>query len=124
MTIVNNKNRKEIYWANRIGCPIEKVAAYKKIVFEQFDTGIAKDKETGKYFFVMYRYEYTPSGFKRPLLMYSGKKQFDSLRDARRDANKNIISKPNFCLTDFWAKQYGVPAKALQMLLIDQNQRD
>lgn len=123
-TFNNNKgNRRKIYWANRIGCPIEKVAEYEKIVFKEFDAGIARDKETGKYFFEMYRYEYLPSGWKRPLLMVRGNKKFDSLREARRDANKNIISKPEFRLTDFWAKVYDIHPKAIQMLIIDQKQR-
>ena len=119
ITVNNNRgNWRDVDWASYLGCPVEKVPEYRKIVFEEFETGIAQNTQTGKYFFEMYRYEITPSGFKRPLLMYSGNKEFVSEAEAIKDANENIISNPNFHLNDFWAKQMGIPAKAIQMLLI------
>ena len=107
-------------WAAYLGCSVAEVAQYRNILNGLFSTGVAFNKTTGMYCFVMYKYEETPSGSKRPLLLYSGKKGFSSAEDAARNANNNIISKPTFVLTDFWANQYGVPAPSLQMLLINQ----
>ncbi len=102
-------------WAKYMNCSITEVKEYKKFLFNTFETGIAKSRETGKYRFEMYKYHISPSEFKMPLLMFSGKKEFISVDDAIKDAN-NIIS--GFELSDYWAKMYEMPKQAVQMLLI------
>lgn len=105
-------------WANYLNCPVQKIPEYKKILDANFLTAIERDRETGKYSFVMYQYAIAPSGFKRlQLILSDDKHKFNNLTDAVRDAN-NVIS--TFEFTDFKAKMFDMPKKALQMLLIRQ----
>ncbi len=103
-------------WASYLGCPVAKIPEYKKMLSSLYLTSVAQNQETGKYRFEIHGYDIAPSGQKRIRLLYSGKKEFDTGVAALKDANSNII--PKMQLTEFWTKQLGIPAKAIQMLLI------
>ena len=118
--VINRENWRDVDWAKYLNCPVDKIAEYRKILSQEYDTGIAKVFATGKYRFEFYRYETLPDGIKRPLLQYSSKEEFNNFEEARKYANEKIISADYFYLKDFWAKILGVPAKAIQMLLIKQ----
>lgn len=120
MSQENRLNWNDKDWAAYLGCSVFDVARYRWTLAELFLMAIARSENTGKYHFEMYKYETTPLGFKRTLLQYSGKKEFDSLKEAVKDANESIISNPTFVLDDLLAKQYKLPAKAIQMMLIKQ----
>ena len=120
MTDIKQKSRTEWNdkdWATYLGCPVAKVADYRNILDRNYVMSIQRDSRTQQYYFAMYRYDITPSGTKRLQLKYSSKKQFTTTQDALTDAN-NIIS--TIELTDFWAKTFKVPNRAIQMLLIRQ----
>ena len=102
-------------WARQLNCPVQNVPEYRKIMEENFLTSIESNKVSGEYSFVVYRYDTAPSGAQRLQLWLTGDKSFQEIEDALRDAN-NIIA--TLELTDFWAKVYGVPKQALQMLVI------
>ena len=104
-------------WAKQLNCPVSKVPEYRKIMEDNFLTCIERDKVSGLYSFAMYRYDTAPSGAKRLQLMLTCNKNFSKAEDALHDAN-NIIS--TWELSDFWAKIYGVPKQAVQMLLINE----
>ena len=103
-------------WANYFGCPVQKIPEYKKFLDENYVPAIERNKTTGKYSFVMYKYDIAPSGQKRlQLWLTDDKHSFDTTTEALNNAN-NTISTLEF--TDFWAKMYGVPKQVLQMMLI------
>ena len=104
-------------WAKYLDCPVEAVQKHKKVLDDTYLTTIGRKKDTNLYHFVMYKYDYAPSGIKRLQLMHSGNHGFISYKEAVVDAN-NIISSME--LTDFWAQTLNVPNRAIQMLLIRQ----
>ena len=105
-------------WAAYLHCPVAKVAQYREILESMFITGIAKDADTGKYRFEMHRFDFAPSGQKRLFLMLSSNKVFDTYEEALKDANANVISK--LYLDSFWERHLEIPARAVQMMLINQ----
>ena len=102
-------------WATYLGCPINKIQEYKNILDKNYLMAIECDKNSGKYFMAVYRYDIAPSGFKRLQLLLSGNKRFDNVVNALHDANR-IISQME--LNDFYAKQFNMPKKSIQMMLI------
>jgi hypothetical protein len=118
-TLVQQKPRQtwtNLDWATYLCCPVKEISSIKKFLDDTFVMSIARHKNTGLYCFAMYKYDFAPSGATRLQLINSGKKSFQNVMDALRDANENIISQMEF--TDFWAKAYNVPKRALQMMLI------
>lgn len=106
----------DIMWAYYLGCPVQKIPEYKKFLDENYVPAIERNKTTGKYSFVMYKYDIAPSGQKRlQLWLTDDKHSFDTTTEALNNAN-NTISTLEF--TDFWAKTFDVPKQVLQMLLI------
>lgn len=106
----------DAFWAYYLGCPVQEIPEYRKFVDERFVPAIERNRETGKYSLVMYKYDIAPSGQKRlQLWLTDDKHSFDNTIDALHNAN-NTISTLEF--TDFWAKMYEVPKQVLQMLLI------
>ena len=104
-------------WASYLNCPVEKIAEYRKILNDNFVLGVEQNKETKKYSFVSYKWHIHPSGHRSSQLWLTDDlHRFDTFSQAAQYANQNIISKLQ--LTDFWAKQYNIPSKALQMMLI------
>ena len=78
---------------------------------------IEQNKETKLYSFVSYKWHIHPSGHRSSQLWLTDYlHKFNTFDQAAQYANQHIISKLQ--LTDFWAKQYNVPSKALQMMLI------
>lgn len=118
MAVVDRAQWGDSEWAAYLGCPETKVAQYREILESMFLTGVSKDVASGKYLFVMHRYDFSPSGQQRLYLMQSGKNMFDTYEAAVKDANTNIISK--MYLSDFWERHLEIPAKAVQMMLIKQ----
>ncbi len=117
MAIVDKAQWRDSDWAAYLGCSVADVAKYREILNGMFQTGIAQITDTGKYRFEMYRYDITPSGQKRLFLKLSGNNTFDTYEAALKDANTNII--PKMHLSDFWERHLGVPARAVQMMLIN-----
>lgn len=105
-------------WATYLGCPIDKIQEYKNILDKNYLMAIERDKNSGKYFMAVYRYDIAPSGFQRLQLLLSGNKRFDNVVNALQDANR-IIS--HMELNDFYAKQLNMPKQAIQMMLIREN---
>ena len=114
----NRENWLDIDWAVYLGCSVKKVMEYREILSKIFMTDISLHKTTGKYAFCLYKYHKHPSGFESLQLVNSSKIEFDSEEEARNHANTNII--PKLTLNEFRAKQIGVNAKAIQMMLIPQ----
>lgn len=104
-------------WANYFGCPVEKIAEYRKTLYDNFVLGVEQNKETKQYSFVSYKWHIHPSGHKSmQLWLTDDLHRFATYDQATQFANQNIISKLQ--LTDFWAELYNIPSKALQMMLI------
>ena len=101
-----------------LGCPVSKIPEYKKVVDENFASTVEKNEILGTYISCLYRYEYTPSGFKRPLLMKTSAKEFATEGEAVDFANEVVSA---WELNDFWAKMLEVPRKSVQMLLINKS---
>jgi len=115
---VNKAQWRDSDWAAYLGCSVADVVKYRGILNGMFLTGIAHSESEGKYRFEMHRYDFSPSGQKRLFLMSSGNKTFDTYEAALKDANTNII--PKMYLSDFWERHLGVPARAVQMMLINE----
>ena len=109
----------DLDWATYLDCPVQEIPSIKKFLDDTFVMSIARQKSTGRYCFAMYKYDFAPSGATRLQLIKSGNNSFSNIMYALHDANNNIISKME--LTDFWAKTYNVPRRALQMMLIHEN---
>ena len=117
-TPINRETWLDIDWAVYLGCSVKKVMEYRETLNNIFVTDICLHKTTGKYAFCLYKFHTHPSGFKSLQLVNSSKTEFDSMEEARNHANTNII--PKLTLNEFRAKQIGVNAKAIQMMLIPQ----
>lgn len=118
MADLQTKNRldwNDADWATYLGCSVAQVMAYKIELDKHYIPTIERDKKTGKYSFALYRYNISPSGFKRLQLLLSDNRAFDDIEKAMNKANE-IIS--TFELSDTWAKMLHIPKKAIQMLLI------
>ena len=118
MTDIKQKSRLDWTdddWATYLGCPVAKISEYNKILNENYLMALEQDTQTKNHAFAMYRYDIAPSGQKRLRLLFSSKNPFTQKQDALTHAN-NIISTME--LNDFYAAALGVPAKAIQMLLI------
>lgn len=113
---INRDTWLDIDWAVYLGCSVKKVREYREILSKIFLTDISFHKTTGKYAFCLYKYHKHPSGFESLQLVNSSNIEFDSVEEARNHANTNII--PKLMLNKFRAKQIGVNAKAIQMMLI------
>ena len=118
MAVVNKAQWRDSDWAAFLGCSVADVAKYREILNGMFVTGIAHSEAEGKYRFEMHRYDFSPSGQKRMFLMLSSDKVFDTYEAALKDANTNII--PKMYLNDFWERHLEIPARAVQMMLINQ----
>lgn len=116
-TPINRETWLDIDWAVYLGCSVKDVRKYREILSNIFVTDISLHKTTGKYAFCLYKRHTHPSGFESLQLVNSSKMEFDSMEEARNHANTNII--PKLMLNDFRAKQIGVNAKAIQMMLIN-----
>ena len=115
---MNNKNRLEwtdMDWATYLGCSVQQVQEYRIFLNDNFVPAIELNKETKKYSFVMYKYHTHPSGHKSLQLMSTRNVNFSNVAEAVDDAN-SIISCMEF--SDFWAKMYEMPKRAIQMMLI------
>ena len=115
-TTVDREAWLDIDWAVYLGCSVKEVKEYREILSKIFLTDISLHKTTGKYAFCLYKFHTHPSGFKSLQLVNFSKTEFDSEEEARNHANTNII--PKLMLNEFRAKQIGVNAKAIQMMLI------
>lgn len=104
-------------WATYLGCPVQDVVKYRKLLEENYFACVEQNKNTGLHSFALYRYDIAPSGVKRLRLLLSSNRGFANLSDATTDAN-NIIS--GLELPDFWSKAFDMPKQAVQMLLIRQ----
>lgn len=117
MSLKSREDWSDKDWANYLNCPVEKIPEYKNILNDNFVFGIEQNKETKQYSFVSYKYHIHPSGHKSlQLWLTDDLHRFDTKDQAAQYANTNIISKLEF--SDFWAKLYNIPSKALQMILI------
>jgi len=103
-------------WAMHFGMSVKNIPMIRRFVTEHYTATIVKHKETSKYFVAVYKYDISPSGFKRPILMVTSKEGFDKSDEAVTYANEQFL--PGLRLTEFWAKAFGVPEKALQMLFV------
>ena len=121
MSINNRLDWQDINWATYLGCPVGCIPEYRRKLEGKFLITIAQHPETKKYRFEMYTYDYAPSGQKRIQLLKSGNNLFDSYTAALNDANFNII--PMLELNPAYVKLFGMPAKAIQMMLIKQRQK-
>lgn len=103
-------------WATYLGCPVQNIPEYKKVLDENYVMAVERNKITGNYSFAVYTYHTKPSGDQNlQLLLSDDKHSFPTIMDAVHDAN-NIISTME--LNNFWAKTLGVPSRAIQMMLI------
>ncbi len=109
-------NWTDTQWAMHFGMNVKNVPMIRNVIAESYSAAIVKNTKTAKYAVAVYRYEITPSGFKRPILMVTSKQDFDKSDDAVKYANETFL--PNLELTQYWAHALGVPYKALQMLYI------
>ena len=103
-------------WATHMGCLVQEVSGIRQLIAERFFPGIAQDKTTGKYNFVMTKLYESMSGTKRVVPMVSSTKMFSTFESAATHANNEII--PLLEFNKFWAQALGVPERALQMLHI------
>lgn len=103
-------------WAMHLGINVKNIPLIRNIVTENYSAAIVQDKKTSKRMVAIYRYEISPSGFRRPILLATSKKDFDKPQDAIEYANGQFL--PGLELTEYWARSFGVPARALQMLSI------
>jgi len=99
-----------------LGMDIRNVPMIRKIITENYSATIVKNKKTSKLTIGIYKYEITPSGFKRPFLLVTAKQDFEKTQDAVKYANEQFL--PGLELTEYWAKSFGVPSRALQMLCV------
>ncbi len=121
MSIDNRLDWQDSNWATYLGCPVVCVKDYRRKLEGKFLITIAQHPETKKYRFEMYAYDYAPSGQKRIHLLKSGNNLFDTYTAALNDANFNII--PTLELNPAYVKLFGMPSKAIQMMLIKQKQK-
>lgn len=103
-------------WAMYLDVNIKNLPRIRNLVNENYSAMIVIDKKTSNRAVAIYRYEITPSGFKRPILMATSKKTFNETDDAVKYANEEFL--PNLVLTEYWSRTLGVPDRALQMLSI------
>ena len=109
-------NWNDLDWATYLDCPVQKIPEYKRVLDANYVTAVERNRTTGRYSFAMYKYHTKPSGDQNlQLLLSDDKHSFPTIMDAVHDAN-NIISTME--LSDFWAKALGMPARAVQMMLI------
>ena len=109
-------NWTDMQWATHFGLSVKNVPLIRNIIENRYSAAIEKNTQTALYVVAVYRYEMTPSGFKRPILMVTSKKCFSKPHDAVKYANEQFL--PALELTEYWSRELGVPAKALQLLNI------
>lgn len=108
-------------WAAYLGCAVQEVPKFKKYLEEHFCLGICTEGKTGpKYVQIQVRHD-TPSGSVRYIPMVTSK-PFDLPLDGVIEYANNVFV-PSLELNPFAAEIHGIPAKAIQMLHINQKQR-
>ena len=103
-------------WAKHLDTSVERVPEIRAAIKNNYSATIVMDKITGLYAIAIFTYEMTPSGFKRPILSTTSKKEFVKESDAIVFANKKYL--PVLSLSKFAADSINVPANAIQMLHI------
>jgi len=103
-------------WAKHLGTSIKKIPKIRAVIKDNYSAVIVVNKNTGLYAIAIYAYEMTPSGFERPTLSSTSKKEFKKESEAIVYANEKYL--PSLFLSKFAADSMKVPANAIQMLYI------
>jgi hypothetical protein len=113
-----NENRlkwTDMNWATYLGCSVQQVQEYKKILNEYFIPLIKRDNKTKKYSFEMYRYDATSAGRKKSHLEIRDPRPFNNMAEAIDNANSLISCME---LKESWANTFNMPKRAIQMMLV------
>ena len=108
------ENKKEMEWAARLGCSVQQVRQYKKILKHNFLPCIEWDEIDREFYFALYQQQYSPSGKMSLVTIMTGGIGFNSQREALEDARTNIM--PGINLEKTWAAAQNIPVNAIQMM--------
>lgn len=103
-------------WAAHLETSVEKIPEIRTMIKDNYLATIVTDSFTGLYAVAIYAYEMTPSGFKRPILSTTSKKEFVKPSEAIVYANEKFL--PNLVLSKLVADSMRIPANAIQMLSV------
>ena len=103
-------------WAKHLDTSVERVPEIRAVIKDNYSAAVGVNKETGLYAIAIFTYEITPSGFKRPTLSATSKKEFTKKSDAILYANKEFL--PNLFLSKIVADSMRLPVNSIQMLHI------
>ena len=101
-------------WAKYLGVNVKDIEKIRNTVNQYYESTIVKNRQTGMYAVAIYRYDITPSGYKRPILLVTSNKEYQNAEDAVKFANDTFL--PGLELSRAWACAYEIPAKSIQML--------
>lgn len=104
-------------WAAHLGCAVQDVPVFKKILDENFFVFLLQEYETGLKYAEIQRRHDTPSGFIRCLPFVTSKALNLPLEDMIEYTNNEFL--PKLVLKPGAAKFLGVPQKILQMLHVE-----
>ena len=103
-------------WAKHLGVNVKDIEKIRNTVNQHYESTIVKNQQTGMHAVAIYRYDITPSGYKRPILITTSNEEYQNADDAVAYANNQFL--PGLELSRFWARVYGIPAKSIQMLYV------
>ena len=108
-------------WAAHLGCDVPRVQKIRKFILDNYFVGVGQIAGTTRYSCGLYRIDCAPSGFPRFYVVQSLNKDFETSAAATKYANEKFI--PNLELLPSMAKIANVPARALQMLHVQEKQK-
>ena len=103
-------------WAKYLGVNVKDIEKIRNTVNQHYESTIVKNQKTGMHAVAIYRYDITPSGYKRPILVVTSNKEYQNAEDAVKFANDTFL--PNLKLSQAWARAYEIPTKSIQMLYV------
>jgi hypothetical protein len=116
---MENKNRlkwTDMDWATYLGCSVQNVKQYRKVLKQNFLPCIEWDTEYKQYYFALYKREIKSSGDEKFVTLMTGGMNFDSRKDALKDAYDNIM--PGITLEKNWARGRNIPVNAIQIMRV------